>query len=143
MGWTAGFLRKEGMMEIFDDTLRLLERGITLGWARHGLLASNIANVETPGFRPRDLDFRGELERALMGGEVQLVRTDPRHLGPAEGQGVRTFERGGVPNPDGNAVVLEEEAVELAQNHLHYMALLRILQRRLELLKYTIGEGGR
>lgn len=130
-------------MEIFDDTLRVLEKGITLSWTRHGLLASNIANVETPGFSPRDLDFKGEMERALRGGGIQLVRTDPGHLGPAEGQGIRTFERGGIPNPDGNTVVLEEEAVHLAENYLHYMALLRILQRKLDLLKYTIGEGGR
>lgn len=139
----AGFLQKEGRMEIFDGTLELLRRGIVLSWARHGLLASNIANVETPGFRPKDLDFRGELERALVGGGIELVRTDPKHLIPPGPGGIRILERGGVPNPDGNAVVLEEEAVQLAENYLHYMAMLRILQRKLDLLKYTLGEGGR
>lgn len=129
-------------MEIFDGTLELLRRGIVLSWTRHGLLASNIANVETPGFRPKDIDFQGELERALGKG-VGLLRTDPRHLPAAVSGEVRILERGGVPNPDGNAVVLEEEAVQLAENYLHYMAMLRILQRKLDLLKYTIGEGGR
>jgi len=130
-------------MELFDKTIELLQRGIALSWFRHGLLASNIANVETPGFEPRDIDFKAELEKALRGGGIELLRTNPRHLGAERSQGIRILYRGDWENPDGNRVNLEKEAVELAENYLHYMAMLRILQRKLERLKYTISEGGR
>lgn len=130
-------------MGLFDKTIELLQRGIALSWFRHGLLASNIANVETPGFEPRDIDFKAELEKALRDRGIELLRTNPRHLGAERSQGIRILYRGDWENPDGNRVNLEEEAVELAENYLHYMAMLRILQRKLERLKYTISEGGR
>lgn len=129
-------------MKLFDGTFRLLSRAIGLGWTRHGLIASNLANVETPGFVPRDLDFRAELERALGGG-IRLARTHPLHLDPPGEGGPMVLEVQGEPGPDGNMVNLEQEAVKLAQNQLLYNALLRMLAGKFEKLKYTISEGGR
>jgi len=129
-------------MKLFDGVFQLLSRDIGLGWVRHGLIASNLANAETPGFVPRDLDFRAELERA-MGGGLRLVKTHSLHLDPPGQGGPLVLEAPGDPGPDGNMVSLEREAVKLAQNQLLYNAFVRMLERRFEKLKYTISEGGR
>ncbi|HEX16466.1 MAG: flagellar basal body rod protein FlgB [Deltaproteobacteria bacterium] len=131
------------MAGIFDRTIGLLERGLGLAWFRHTLLASNLANAETPGFQPRDISFTKELERAMEGVEMSLMRTHPHHLPPrGMSPNPEVVLRGGWGNPDGNKVDLEEEAVRLAENYLKYMALLRALEEKFSLLKYTIAEGG-
>lgn len=129
-------------MKLFDGTLRLLSKAVGLGWMRHGLIASNLANVETPGFVPKDLDFRAELSRA-MGSGFRLTKTHPLHLDPPGQGGPLVLEVPEKPGPDGNMVNLEQEAVKLAQNQLLYNAFLRMLAGKFEKLKYTISEGGR
>ena len=57
-------------MSMIDTPLgRALGRFLDLAVARHGLITSNLANIDTPGYRARDINFRQELERAGDGDE--------------------------------------------------------------------------
>lgn len=114
--------------------------------ARQGILAENVANAETPGYRARDLkelDFDGYL-MAKGRGEVVAVRTNEKHItnsglynGSFRDRNVRTFET----TPEGNSVVLEEEMMKVTANQMDYQAVTTLYQRSIKLLKTAIGKG--
>jgi flagellar basal-body rod protein FlgB len=62
-------------VKLFDPTLDVLQRALDVRLARHGLLAGNVANANTPGFVPRDLDFAAAMrERAQEPAELPVPR---------------------------------------------------------------------
>jgi flagellar basal-body rod protein FlgB len=116
---------------------------------RQRLLAENVANADTPRFRPRDLapikfDNRTAGAGATSpGAAVTLARTDPGHLGPTGG-GAPQFQpdRKGAfeVRPAGNAVTLEDEMMKVASNQMEYQAATTLYGRSLGLLKTAIGK---
>jgi flagellar basal-body rod protein FlgB len=94
------------------------------------ILASNIANAATPGYKARDIDFAS----ALQGEQAApLARTDPRHLEPSG-----TYSEGRVryrvpiqPSLDGNTVELATEQLQFAESALRYRSTLQILNGRI------------
>lgn len=115
---------------------------------RQAVLATNVANVETPGFRSSDLSFEEEI-RSLADSSSDrdpagLVRTDPQHLpGPGEAAGQRLVYSDRPPGVDGNNVDLDRELVKATENALRYQAVVTVLSRRLGILRYAVTEGGR
>ena len=109
---------------------------------RQRLLAENVANADTPEFRPRDLaplDFgRGQSRVAALG----LVRTAPGHIAGGEGGGrFAAGLRGGYESrPSGNAVNLEDEMIKVAANQMDYQAATTLYTRSLGLIKTAIGK---
>lgn len=136
---------------LFDKRLTLFENALDLRAARQKVLASNIANQETPGYRARDIDFSRELARSLgdtFSGGPALVRTNARHLsapGVSGGRPApRIIERGGeLPGYDRNTVGMESEMVRLSENYLHYNILIRFVKGKFSSLMNAIKEGGR
>lgn len=116
---------------LFDPTLQGLAQALTLHQRRHEVLASNLANVETPGFRARELDFQQELRQAFE------ATTDPE---PVRGQVVP--DPSAPPRADGNTVDLDQQMAKLNANGTGYLALARILGHRLSMLRQAI-EGNR
>ena len=117
---------------LFDPTIGGLARTLTLHQQRHEVLASNLANVETPGYRAHELDFKDALKEAF---EEQR----------AEGTGgaaVRTptvVEDELAPRrADGNTVDLDMQMAKINANGTSYLALARILGRRVALLRQAI-----
>ena len=111
---------------------------------RQKLLAENVANADTPSFRPHDLaplDFSSRPSAAAAG--VTLVRTDPGHLS-VPGSGASNFEqqRGGAfeVRPSGNAVSLEDEMLKVAANQMDYQAAASLYSRSLGLFKTALGK---
>lgn len=109
---------------------------------RHNVLSSNIAHVDTPGYRPKDLE-RLEGFDAAMG--VALRRTSDRHLAGAGGESPtvgRVFvdASAGAGN-DGNYVSIDREASKVAANHLRYDVVSAIVQAELRQLRFAAGEG--
>jgi flagellar basal-body rod protein FlgB len=109
---------------------------------RQQVLAENVANSDTPGFRPRDLrqpDFTG-----LAGNSngVTLVRSNPAHfgLGGATDGFQSDQERNGDIRPAGNAVSIEEEMMKVAQNQMDHQAATALYSRSLGLLKTALGK---
>ena len=110
-------------------SLGRLERYLDLSVLRHSLISSNLANIDTPGYRTRDLDFAGELDRAQ--GNLQFAMHTPI-VRPVLG----LLER-----PDGNNVSLERESLLLARTQLGFNAGVQLLRAELRRLSLAINEG--
>jgi flagellar basal-body rod protein FlgB len=109
---------------------------------RQRVLAENVANSDTPNFRPRDLrelDFRKTVQPAGL----TLVRSDSAHFGSVGGDST-TFQIDRRSNADvrpaGNAVGLEDEMMKVAQNQMDYQAATALYTRSLGLLKVALGK---
>ncbi|MBX3329450.1 MAG: flagellar basal body rod protein FlgB [Nitrospira sp.] len=124
-------------MTIFDRTFRLLERTLDLRSARQRVIASNLANEETPGYRASELTFMDQLHSAHKGRlPIVLAATQPRHFGMHGPRGVQavTGKLGEVPAGDlpldANSVNLELEMAKLSENVMQYNAAATILAAR-------------
>src|SRR5690242_2037327 len=92
--------------------IALAERRMAWLEARQRVLAQNIANADTPGYRPHDLrPFAQVLARA---GGVGLARTDARHLASARDAEARPDRLAAERAPNGNAVALDQQALKVA-----------------------------
>lgn len=110
-----------------------LERALDLAATRHRKLSTNIANVDTPNYVPKDVEFADELARALE-----------KPGGVSDMQEPETIARKDVePGVDGNRVDLDQEIVRLTSNRVFYELSSEVVNRRLSLLRYAIDEGGR
>jgi flagellar basal-body rod protein FlgB len=116
-----------------------LERAMTFHRERHAVLAGNVANVDTPGYKPMDL---AQVDAADAPGH--MATTDPRHL-PGVGEtagGHRSFnDAGAQQTADGNAVNLERELAKVDANRIRYATSGELVSRRLALLRYAAGDG--
>jgi flagellar basal-body rod protein FlgB len=115
-------------MRIFGPVIEGLGAAIGLYQTRHRVLAENVANVETPGYRARDVDFGTALAEAFAAGAP-----------PAES----IVERRAAAKIDGNSVDLDTEMARLSENALTIVALSQILSRRYAGLKAAIDGGSR
>lgn len=86
---------------------------------RMGIIAGNIANAATPGFKARDIDFNKALDARLG-----------RQRGPADPQAGMVWRRPTMPSLDGNTVELNREQVAFAENAVAYSATLSFVQGR-------------
>jgi flagellar basal-body rod protein FlgB len=117
-------------MSIVDTSqLLLVERFLDLLSVRQSLLVSNIANVDTPGYRTKDIDFRSEFERAAF-------QTSGEPLPPT------TREVSGLlSRPDGNNVSVDREGLLLAELQLKYQAAVESIKAEFGYLRSAIHEG--
>ena len=101
---------------------------------RSKVIQGNIANADTPFYRPRDLVFDRELEGAL-----KLKKTDPRHIEPPDqGGGYKVVELNDVNGYDANKVNLDKELAKLAETALMTRALNEVLRKEIGKLKLSI-----
>ena len=135
-------------MNIVDDkTLGLLESLLDVSARREALNAGNIANVDTPGYQTRDLDFTAAMEAAASGsraGRVSLETTAPGHLQARGDTGLLRFELEPPDLPrrnDLNNVSIDREMLELARTAGRYGAAIEILRKRFALLAYAVMDG--
>ena len=117
-----------------------------LDWAqaRQRVLAENVANSDTPNFRPRDL-APPALDVSSAPTPVRLATTESGHLPGLGGAGdtFRTERRGAYDlRPTGNAVNIEDEMMKVAANQMDYQAVTALYTRSLNLLKTAIGKAG-
>lgn len=122
--------------ELFDG-LGGLERVLDFQLARHSVLTANLANAETPGYKPHDLTFAEELSAAKP--EAPSVPNAlPLNESAAHFVEVETAPTG----PDGNGVRLEQAMAEVSANRLRYNTAVEIANRRIALLRYAVSGGG-
>ena len=112
---------------------------------RQRVLSENVANADTPNFRPRDLaPLTLDNTAPKQPGGLALVRTDAQHLagGEAGGRsGFRTERNAGFEiRPAGNAVSLEEEMMKVASNQMDFQAASALYTRGIGLLKTALGK---
>jgi flagellar basal-body rod protein FlgB len=108
---------------------------------RQQVLAQNVANADTPGFRPLDLAEPKFQQGAPGLAPLRLARSDPGHLAGFGGGGdaASTHSQFQV-RPAGNAVSLEDEMIKVASNQMDYQAATQLYSRSLGLLKMAVGK---
>jgi flagellar basal-body rod protein FlgB len=120
-----------------DVTMLALQKALDGAAARQSAAAENLANVETPSYRPRRVEFQEQLRAALS----TLDEATREELGAVDPV---SYRYAGPPlRRDGNAVDLETEMTELAESSLQYQAATRLLTRKLQMLRSVATEGGR
>jgi flagellar basal-body rod protein FlgB len=147
--------RKAAMTGKIDDYLRFHETALNLRAQRQQLLASNIANADTPNYKARDIDFRQTLQGALQrpaagaaagAAPAVLLKTSANHLsgttagfvgaghGALEPQ-YRQVQQGSV---DGNSVDMDAERNQFADNALRYEAGITLVSGQIKSLLTAI-----
>lgn len=127
----------------FRNVFNLLDKAIGVTQKRNAVIASNISNVDTPKYRPKDINFKEALARTLeTDNELKLIRTDPGHMNiEMIPQGIESFEEKGEWNGY-NWVNIDKEMTKLTENNLIYREAVEMLLRKIALIKEVIKEGG-
>lgn len=132
-------------MDIEDRTLKTLATALNMRQMRQELIASNVANAETPGYKAKRIDFEEALARAIDLDEQQSLNSnDKRHFNVGGG-GFDNLEptiyedANGILSEDGNTVDRDAEMAKMAENKILYDATVQLLNKKLGLLKYVIG----
>ena len=117
-----------------------LSRFLDVDVARYQLIATNLANIDTPGYRTRDLDFRAELSRAASAdsnpeGGLSLASSSSSSPIPHQVRGL--MER-----PDGNNVSVERETLLLAETQMKFNLGVQLLKEQFHLISAAINSGG-
>ena len=134
-------------MLVNDRTMALLEQALDFRASRHAVLLSNVANEETPGYKPKDLQFQHVLKQmAGTRAALPMVATTPGHFGGAAGSALQAFVVEVVSNSqvttiDGNRVNIEMEMGKIAINTGKYGAIAQILARKYQMMLSAIREG--
>ncbi len=132
---------------LFSDALpQMLKKALDFQSMRHTIIASNIANVDTPGYKAVDIRFEKELRSAIGSGDTLAMKTtDSKHIGgrkkDLKGIKPEIIPERGVSRLDGNNVDIDREMTKLAENQLMYIATIRAMTKRGELIKYAIEQG--
>lgn len=114
-----------------------LGRFLDVDVARYKLISTNLANIDTPGYHTRDLDFRAELQRAaaedsgLEGGQL-VSASNP----------VARQVRGLMERPDGNNVSVERESLLLAEAQMKFNLGVQLLKDQFHTISLAINSGG-
>ncbi|SEO50766.1 flagellar basal body rod protein FlgB [Nitrosovibrio sp. Nv6] len=132
------------MIDKLDGTFRFFQDAANLRAHRQQLIASNIANADTPNFKARDINFKDALENANGNRVVKLVTSAPNHIaspgsvsGTAGGAPLlyRSAVQGSV---DGNTVDMDVERSQFADNSIHYEANLTFISDQIKIMRAAI-----
>ena len=128
----------------FDKLFGIHEQALHLRAYRSEVLASNLANADTPGYKARDFDFQAMLRRE-MPSPVGLNATHQRHIQPGSqpvGVNQMQYRVPQQPSVDGNTVEVEREQSEFSANAMRYQATLRFIDSRVQGIKKAINGSG-
>lgn len=124
------------MINQIDNELGFHQRALSLRAYRQQVLASNIANADTPHYKARDIDFKASLQGAMgsAGGQLNLARTTSRHLASGDGApaGAKLLYRTETQSSvDGNTVDMDVERAAFAENAVQYEAGITFINQML------------
>jgi len=113
-----------------DVNLELMNKVLGAASLRHKVIANNIANVNTPGYRSKEVAFDKEFEEALGNGRAEdALRVEPKLFSPDTG----------TTRMDGNNVDMEKELARLQKNATIYNVIAQMIGKRLASYKEAIG----
>jgi flagellar basal-body rod protein FlgB len=109
-----------------------------LDWTakRQQAISANLANIDTPGYKAKDITFSKHME------SLGLETTSATHLENEIAKGMDVFEVGTKAKDNGNTVDLDREMTELTKNGLQYVALIQYMNQKLRTLRTAIKDGG-
>jgi flagellar basal-body rod protein FlgB len=122
------------MVNKLDELLAFHHQALNLRSLRQQVLASNIANADTPGYKARDIDFKAALAAA-----TQPPKGEPPTGAPAAASPPQLLYRQMLqPSVDGNTVDMDVERAQFAQNSLHYEANVTMLTHQIRTMLSAI-----
>jgi flagellar basal-body rod protein FlgB len=114
----------------FDFSVHVLSQAMSLRLKKHAAISGNIANADTPGYRPKAVSFEENLQRAVVQRQTDsLARVDVK---------VEDVDDG-VPRLDGNSVSMDRQMANLTENATIYQASAEFLKKKLGMVKRAIG----
>lgn len=118
-----------------DSLLGIHEAALAFRTQRMEVLATNLANADTPRFKARDIEFAEALD-----GAARLAVTAPGHIGARSGANARplAYRMPYQPSVDGNTVEAEQELARFAENAVAYQATLRFISGRIATLRMAL-----
>ena len=131
---------------IFGRPFNVIAKSLDISARRHNLISSNIANMDTIGYEPSDLDFQKTLQRAMGDHDPDyLDKTHSRHLSPY-GEEVSSMNGSSSEEVDIyhlDSVNIDTEMMNLMENNVKYKTTAELLLRKMTMLNYSIDEGGK
>jgi flagellar basal-body rod protein FlgB len=124
--------------------INMLSKELDTKTLRNELIASNIANVDTPGYKAKDLDFKTLLSEKFT--DIEMKRTDPRHIsfgGEFSQSGVKIVTDRNPGRADGNNVNIESEMLKLTENNIQYNVAVHLVSKKLTEIREAIKEASR
>lgn len=128
-------------MKLFSNTISTLEHALNYSSMKQKVVSQNIANVDTPNYKAKDVSFKAAFEQA-MGNNIEAYKSDSRHLdftGKSSMPGV--VSRNLNYNENGNSVDLDKEMADLATNQIYYNALTERINGKFNSLQSVIRGG--
>lgn len=117
------------MSSVETPLIHLLSRALELTVQRQGVVSQNIANIDTPGYHTRDIDFHAELERAITSESSDPVGSPP----------FVQEVRGLIERPDGNNVNIDQEASNLMLYQQAYQASAEVISTVNQMLQTILN----
>jgi flagellar basal-body rod protein FlgB len=131
---------------IFGHTSQVIGKALNVSARRHNLIASNISNMDTIGYKPTDLDFNQTLKRAMGEKEPDyLDKTHSKHLSPDDGE---PFSMKGKDSEEVDiyhldSVNIDTQMMNLMENNIKYKTIVELKLRKSAITSYAIDEGGK
>lgn len=117
------------------DDIKILERIIYFTTKRHGVLTSNIANSDTPGYKTRDLDFNYILDAE----KYELKATNKKHIKNNSSSNLEELKIEALPSwGDSNNVELDMEVAKVTENSMMFMGGTTMLSMKFRMLKNAL-----
>lgn len=114
-----------------------LETYLKLTQSREQAITGNMANVDTPGYHTRDINFQGELNKA-----ISSTLTESEYNGTAQLNPVVRDVKGLIERPDGNNVNLDREGLLMSETQLQYQIGIQLIKHEFHGLFSAINGGG-
>ncbi|QCI20472.1 flagellar basal body rod protein FlgB [Buchnera aphidicola (Brachycaudus cardui)] len=128
------------MFNKINQVFNFSQQALNLYAQRQEILASNIANADTPGYKSRDINFQKELIKILQNRDTQnrkifLNKTSPNHLNAKYNNLISLQIKPVISNeikPDGNTVNMDRERIEFVNNSLKYQSSLAFIKNEIK-----------
>lgn len=131
---------------MFGPTYEMIGKSMDISSRRHNLIAGNIANIDTIGYTPSDIDFQSALNRAMTEPEPDdLDKTNEKHLpGNIDGSAgqINRMDSEDVDIYHLDSVNIDTEMMNLMENNVKFRSTAEMLLRKMTILNYAIDEGG-
>jgi len=113
--------------------INLIEKALDVRAVNHRVISGNIAHVETPHYKEKEVDFRQALESRISG-----LNNNNNNIEIHE-----KTESDGMDSVDGNTVNMEIQMVKMNENSMIYSSLIQVLSKKFSMMRYIINEGRR
>ncbi|RLQ95751.1 flagellar basal body rod protein FlgB [Falsibacillus albus] len=129
-------------MRLFSNTVGTIEQALDYSALKQKVISQNIANVDTPNYKAKDVSFKKFLEEANSS-QVEAYRTDPKHFSfTSSSESPAVISQANVRyNENGNSVDVDKEMSDLASNQIYFDALTSQLNNQFSILQAVIKGG--